>query len=134
MTKMNWEKKAKVYDKWYDKPEKALENTSLGIPKKHKKFTDDSIYKTPEWRKVRNWFISTFGMKCMCCGKEFNKLSMTDIVSVYARPDLCLSLTNLQLLCTTCKENKEDGVDYKSKQQKQLIADHLSGKVKLIFK
>lgn len=69
----------------------------------------DRFYSSTEWRQVRYLALKLSEGCCMCCGTRASRgspLHVDHIVPRWRRPDLSLSLANLQILCEDCNIGK----------------------------
>ena len=67
------------------------------------------FYLTREWRQLRYLVLRNAGGKCACCGAsaaDGARIHVDHIIPRYKRPDLSLSLDNLQALCEDCNLGK----------------------------
>lgn len=70
--------------------------------------TDDFL-KSYEWRKVRMQAIIKNGNRCQCCGASPDSGAVINVDHIQprsVRPDLALTLSNLQVLCNVCNHGK----------------------------
>jgi len=70
---------------------------------------DGKFYETREWRELRYLALRNTDARCECCGataKDGVKIHVDHIQPRYKRPDLSLSLDNLQVLCEDCNFGK----------------------------
>lgn len=73
-------------------------------PEKYEKF-----YSSREWRELRYLALKNTDGRCECCGaaaKDGASLHVDHIKPRASRPDLQLSLSNLQVLCVDCNIGK----------------------------
>jgi len=73
----------------------------------------DAFYSSWEWTEVRYKALQLHGRRCMCCGWEPSaaskgKLCVDHIKPRSRYPDLELSLSNLQVLCSQCNRGKSN--------------------------
>lgn len=63
---------------------------------------------TYQWKRLRMSAFVLYGNKCMCCGASANdiKLNVDHILPRKTNPELCLTLSNLQILCEDCNCGK----------------------------
>lgn len=75
-----------------------------------------SFYDTAEWRAVRYEALKRSGRRCALCGAG-GELHVDHIVPRSVRPDLALTLENLQVLCRDCNLGKgnRDSVDWRGR-------------------
>lgn len=81
--------------------------------KSHKNF-----YETERWRRLRYEALKIHGRRCLVCGAGPHSgaiLHVDHIEPRSKRPDLELSLTNLQVLCEDCNLGKSnrDNIDWR---------------------
>ena len=70
-----------------------------------KRFGDDGFYQSTGWRQLRLKALRRDGYTCRMCGAGIHgkgKAHVDHIESRRARPDLALSLSNVQCLCESC--------------------------------
>lgn len=76
------------------------------------KLSHNNFYLSNEWKELRYKKLSNYiirnGKKCECCGNESNKLHVDHIQPRSKRPDLELSIDNLQVMCETCNTGKKN--------------------------
>lgn len=68
-----------------------------------------NFYQSKEWKAIRLLALKRDDYKCVKCGISVDgyKRSRVDhILELKARPDLALTLSNLQSLCPSCDNNK----------------------------
>lgn len=92
---------------------------SMGAPHPDYK-KDPDFYKTNAWRQLRYLALKNTDGRCSCCGasqKEGIVLHVDHVLPRYKRPDLSLSLDNLQVLCEDCNLGKGgwDDTDWRVK-------------------
>lgn len=63
-----------------------------------------AFYRSSEWRRVR-YLALTKSKVCMCCGNT-GVLHVDHKIPRSVRPDLALTLSNLQVLCEDCNLGK----------------------------
>lgn len=64
---------------------------------------------TFEWRRVRMDALETYGAKCMCCGATKSTGVIMNVDHIKPRkthPELALTISNLQILCSDCNHGK----------------------------
>lgn len=78
------------------------------------------FYKTPIWRKTRYEALTLYGNRCQLCGAGPKKtqLNVDHIKPRFLHPELCLDITNLQVLCEDCHIAK--GIEYVDDCRKSL--------------
>jgi len=70
---------------------------------------DEDFYISREWRELRYLALKNTDGRCQCCGasgKDGLRIHVDHIQPRYHRPDLSLSLDNLQVLCEDCNYGK----------------------------
>lgn len=72
-----------------------------------------SFYASWEWKKVRYEALKIHGQRCQCCGwrpgdTEYGHLVVDHIQPRSKRPDLALTVENLQILCNDCNMGKSN--------------------------
>lgn len=92
---------------------------SMGSPHPDYK-KDPDFYKSNAWRQLRYLALKNTDGRCSCCGasqKEGIVLHVDHVLPRYKRPDLSLSLDNLQVLCEDCNIGKGawDDTDWRVK-------------------
>ena len=84
----------------------------IGIkdPKRSREyFYSDSFYRSREWLTLRMFALKNTGATCQCCGAKASdgvQIHVDHIKPRYTHPELSLSLTNLQVLCSDCNIGK----------------------------
>lgn len=71
--------------------------------------SSDAFLQSREWKQLRMDALELYGGKCQCCGasaKDGAKLNVDHIKPRRFYPKLCLTLSNLQVLCADCNEGK----------------------------
>lgn len=81
----------------------------------------DNFYKTPEWKYLRRCAFLIYGRECHCCYSEGSKQHPLHIDHIKPKslfPQLCLDITNLQVLCEECNMLKSNIIfeDYRPNQ------------------
>jgi len=81
---------------------------------------DDGFYASRDWRELRYLALRNTDGRCQCCGgtaKDDLRIHVDHIQPRYKRPDLALSLDNLQVLCEDCNIGKGawDQTDWRGK-------------------
>lgn len=70
------------------------------------------FYLSREWRQVRYAAIKKFNGACLCCGRSSAVhgvvIHVDHIIPKSIRPDLALTLSNLQVLCEDCNLGKSN--------------------------
>lgn len=79
------------------------------------------FYRSNDWLEMRAKVLKMFGRSCMKCGVRKN----IHVDHIYPRSKfihLQLDITNLQVLCKCCNEDKSniDYTDYRSEDQKKM--------------
>ena len=82
------------------------------------------------WRRLRRRVLELDGWRCRSCGKA-GRLEVDHIIPVFQRPDLELSLDNLQCLCGAChkaksRRERETPVSPARRAWRDLAAESLS--------
>lgn len=82
----------------------------------------------PEWRSLRKKVLFAFGKRCMKCNKLFNSPHVDHIKPRSKYEHLQLEITNLQVLCKKCNQDKSDlnSTDYRTQIQKKAAIDGLT--------
>lgn len=92
------------------KPSKSKPFVGQPIGKPHPEYKkDDRFYLSREWRELRYKALVLHGAACQCCGAKAAdgvRIHVDHVEPVYKRPDLKLSLENLQVLCDDCNIGK----------------------------
>lgn len=82
---------------------------------------DDAFYTSKAWRELRYLALRNCEGRCQCCGAGPPSvvLHVDHVQPRYSRPDLSLSLDNLQVLCEDCNIGKGawDSTDWRVKMQ-----------------
>lgn len=68
-----------------------------------------NFYSSPEWKAARVKALARDRYCCTHCGvsvKGFKKSRVDHIITVKARPDLALTLSNLRTLCAVCDNRR----------------------------
>lgn len=85
------------------------------IPRRGEKPRSDSFYDSADWRTVRFEALRLSSGACVLCGRSNRQhgvvLHVDHIKPRSLRPDLALTLSNLQVLCEDCnlgKSNRDD--------------------------
>jgi hypothetical protein len=89
-------------------PKPAREFRPL-LPKHPTYKRDEDFYISREWRELRYLALKNTEGRCQCCGassKDGVRIHVDHIQPRYHRPDLSLSLDNLQVLCEDCNYGK----------------------------
>lgn len=71
------------------------------------------FYGSWEWKKVRYKAIKRCGQRCLCCGWRPGDTKVGFLVVDHIKPkskypELCLEVTNLQVLCNDCNMGKSN--------------------------
>ena len=82
----------------------------------------------PEWKSLRKKVLFAFGKRCMKCNKLFNSPHVDHIKPRSKYEHLQLEITNLQVLCKKCNQDKSDlnSTDYRTQSQKKTAIDGLT--------
>jgi hypothetical protein len=82
----------------------------------------------PEWKSLRKKVLFAFGKRCMKCNKLFNSPHVDHIKPRSRYQHLQLEITNLQVLCKKCNQDKSDinTIDYRTESQKKASIDGLT--------
>jgi len=82
----------------------------------------------PEWKSLRKKVLFAFGKRCMKCNKLFNSPHVDHIKPRSKYEHLQLEITNLQVLCKKCNQDKSDlnSTDYRTQSQKKAAIDGLT--------
>lgn len=76
------------------------------------KTSHNHFYISNEWKELRYKKLSSYilskGRICECCKNQSKKLHVDHIIPRSKRPDLELSIDNLQVLCETCNVGKKN--------------------------
>ena len=80
----------------------------------------DPFLHTWEWKQVRYTVLQRSAGKCSCCGRNSADgavLNVDHIQPRRKRPDLALTIENLQVLCAECNRGKGnwDATDWRAK-------------------
>ena len=63
-----------------------------------------AFLKTPEWKRARYDAIRLHGARCQACGRTPQRhgivINVDHVIPRKVRPGLCLSVANLQILCS----------------------------------
>ncbi len=111
------------HSQWCDKNAVHIEMTAKNIfvpkVKKKKKIskkksrsgkkTIDPFLASYEWRKLRMEALKLHGTKCQCCGASPKTGAVLNVDHIKPRkffPELALSISNLQILCSECNHGK----------------------------
>lgn len=80
-----------------------------------------------EWIILRRKVLNAFGKRCMKCNKLFKAPHVDHIKPRSKYGHLSLEITNLQVLCKKCNQDKSDNnsIDYRTENQKQTAIDGL---------
>lgn len=70
------------------------------------KFTSDSFLKSVEWKELRIKAFQCFDKKCMKCGYTKGRMNVDHIKPRKFFPELALTFSNLQILCSRCNKKK----------------------------
>ena len=66
---------------------------------------NEGFYKTPEWKALRLLCLKRDKWACVLCGASVRGVGLSRVNHKHSRkmrPDLALSLSNLETLCATC--------------------------------
>jgi 5-methylcytosine-specific restriction endonuclease McrA len=87
---------------------------------------ETSFYLSPEWCSLRTIALKLYGRRCMKCGSK-ELIHVDHIRPISKFPDLKLSLTNLQVLCKGCNEEKSNihCTDYRTNDHKIRLVDYI---------
>lgn len=68
----------------------------------------DKFLRSLEWKRLRVDAIEKYGNKCMMCGNSPPDvvINVDHILPRKLRPDLAMTLSNLQILCADCNQGK----------------------------
>lgn len=82
-----------------------------------------NFYSSPEWLRLRYQAFRVYRNYCQCCGsKRSDKITLhaDHIIPRSVRPDLALSLSNIQILCDCCNTGKSniDATDWREEDEK----------------
>lgn len=81
---------------------------------------DEDFYSSREWRELRYLALKNTEGRCQCCGacsSDGVRIHVDHVQPRYTRPDLSLSLDNLQVLCEDCNFGKGawDNTDWRAR-------------------
>lgn len=79
----------------------------IDIKTSYNHFYNSQEWKELRYRKLSNYIIKN-GRICECCKNSSSKLHVDHIIPRSKRPDLELSMDNLQILCETCNVGKKN--------------------------
>lgn len=76
-----------------------------------------------EWRRVRLEVLKKYGARCQCCGASPDTGAVMNVDHIKPRkthPELCLDISNLQVLCDACNHGKGnwDKTDWRPTEDK----------------
>ena len=91
------------------KAPKALPATPSWIPGDTPDPTTDEFLTCYAWRRLRMEALKLHGARCQCCGASPATGAVMNVDHIKPRklrPDLALTLDNLQVLCGDCNHGK----------------------------
>lgn len=104
--------------------EESLMQRKQRVKQINVKNSHNSFYMSKAWRELRYKVLMkhklNYGSVCLLCKETTTKLHVDHIEPRSKRPDLELSITNLQVLCGDCNIGKlnKDSVDWSKLQEK----------------
>jgi 5-methylcytosine-specific restriction endonuclease McrA len=102
-------KKAKGKRIWINKPVVAK---NVAIRNNLRKIPSIEFFASDEWKKARYKVLELHGATCQCCGRSRKAhgvvMHVDHIKPRSIRPDLALSIDNLQVLCEDCNMGKSN--------------------------
>lgn len=69
------------------------------------------FYQTREWLELRYRVLRKYGRRCQCCGRTPDQGATVQVDHIKPRskhPKLCLTFSNLQVLCRHCNLGKSN--------------------------
>lgn len=88
-----------------------------------------NFYKSRVWKIVRQRALKIYGAECHCCLSQGSKLEPLHVDHIKPKslyPRLALDITNLQILCKKCSEQKSNlhETDYRPELHKKFAEDY----------
>lgn len=89
----------------------------------------NNFYKSRVWKTVRQRALKIYGTECHCClsrGSKLEPLHVDHIKPKSLYPNLALDITNLQILCKKCNEQRSNlhETDYRPELHKKFAEDY----------
>ena len=123
MARLDWGKarKKQLAEDYRNSPSRNIQHN----------YYQDNLYKTPEWKAVKELSLRLLGEECSCCGSRKTPTNLLYVCHIKNRvlyPYLALDLRNLQLLCNKCMTS-HSSVDCRNAKQISVIQNYLSNKL-----
>lgn len=131
--------------KKYDRDHRALmKNTEIisfsqRISNKEQaktKALSSDFYTSREWRQIRYAALKKYNGTCLCCGRSPAihgvVLHVDHILPKSIRPDLALTLSNLQVLCEDCNLGKSNHDSVAWEQTEEETPGNISHRIKTL--
>ena len=94
------------------------------------------FYHSPQWARARYQALKIYNNYCQCCGRQRSEnlhLHVDHIIPKSLKPELSLTISNLQILCSDCNMGKSniDFTDWReeSEKEKAIAAELVLGNI-----
>lgn len=108
---------------------KAVKKKSRPKSRPQKKRRDNFL-QSQEWARIRYEALKRSRGKCECCGRSSQDGAVMNVDHIeprHKRPDLALTLSNLQILCSWCNQGKGgwDDTDWREPRLATLMGERM---------